>query len=524
MQPSEAGLPVWFDPKLLSLALSLKSDQRLGRILAGLALGDEIGGTVVEAADDGTLLLSLRGETVQAKSALSLRPGATLTLRLVSTSPEVTLQLVSNEPPELPLTSLASPALSSPGRFVPLMAKLDALISALKPLFSGEPAVSESITPEGEVLSTNTTSKYAGNSGVASMPAANAEGGGQASPATTASLSEAVPQQPIQPGAASAPSLKKAASGSLVGSSSMGESTAQDPSAPQRVSARMAGSLEESSDAGDQTGAKARLSTGENQLTPRLLPDADPLSGRVAQLLAAKPEMAELIDGLSKALAESTVDPRSVTPEAIRKAIHSVADPVERKLLQLLDPQSARAGSAIGTDLKVALTRLLQSSVADSLSEELRQVAAQTLGQVEARQGLNVLAMAHGQLLFEVALHGQEGWDAVEILVEEDGGGGEDGSESPATQVTLQLRPDALGPLRVLARISGDEVSCYLASSESAVAEFVTARLDELRSGLEQHGLQVKALQAVVVPDTPEAFGPLKPSRLLARPLLDARV
>ena len=519
MQPSEAGLPVGFDPKYF--ALSLKSDQRLGRILAELALGDEIGGTVIEAGDDGTLLLALRGETVEAKSALTLSPGATLHLRLVSTSPEVTLQLVSNEPPELPLTSLASPALSS-GGFVPLTAKLDALLRALTPLFSGEPVVPESMFAEGEGLSPTIASELDGASGVAGMPASSVVSS-EALPGMNLSLSEATPQQPLQPGTASPPSPGSVGSESSAGSASPVETTDQGGSVPQRVMSQATEFLEKSSAADDQTGANVRLAAGKDQLAPRLLPGAAPLRDQIARLLALPPGTAELFERLSKALAESSVDLPSVTPEAVRKALHTVHEPVERKIVRLLGPQSAQAGPSIGADLKTALTRLLQSPLADSLPEELKHVAAEVLGQVEARQALNVLAMAHGQLVFEVALRGPAGWDAVEILVEEDGGGGEDGSEAPATQVTLQLRPDALGPLRVLARISGDEVSCYLASSESAVAEFVTTRLDELRSGLTRQGLQVKALQAVVVPNTPEAFGPLKPSRLLTRPLLDAR-
>jgi hypothetical protein len=478
---------------------------------------------VVEAQDDGTLLLDLRGETVQAKSALTLSPGATLTLRLVSTSPEVTLQVVSNEPPELPLTSLASPALSSPEGFVPLMAKLDALLRALTPLFSGEPAAPESPLAEEGVLSPNTAPKPGGSAGVAQMPASSVVSS-EVSPGMAPLLSEAAPEPPREPGTASAPSPGKVGGESPARSPSTIATPHQESAVLQPVIGQATESLDESSAAGDPTRARVRPGAAPDQLAERLLPDAAQPRDQIARLLAVPSETARLLHGLSKALDESSVDLLNVTPDAIRKALHSVAEPVERKLVHLLDPQSGRAASEIGADLKTALTRLVQSPLADSVPEELKHVAAQTLGQVEARQALNVLAMAHGQLLFEVALRGAEGWDAVEVLVEEDGGGGEDGSQASATQVTLQLSPDALGPLRVLARISGDEVSCYLASGESAVAEFVTARLDALRSGLERQGLQVKALQAVVVPNTPEAFGRLKPSRLLARPLLDARV
>ena len=213
------------------------------------------------------------------------------------------------------------------------------------------------------------------------------------------------------------------------------------------------------------------------------------------------------------------MDLRALTPETLRKAILSVEQPVEHALLELPDGALA-PGSTVENDLRTALARTVRSPLADPLPDGLRELAAGALSQVEARQALNALALAQGQLLFEVALRLPGGWAQAEILVEEDGGGQGDDETGGAIHLTLQLRPDGLGPLRVLVRLAGDEVSCYLVCSDPEAAGFVGDRLPELSSSLASQGLRVAALQALAAPKS--SFSPLGPSRLALDPLLDA--
>jgi flagellar hook-length control protein FliK len=508
MSIPELGLPIGVDPRAASLALLLKSDQRLARLFAELSLGEVISGEVIESDGDGALLLKIRGETVQAKSALELKPGSTLTLRLLSTAPEPTLQLLSYQPVELPLTSLASLALSSPGGLAPLLEQLDAITQALRSLLSSE----------GEALVPQTAQADSSDEGAAAKPVVQSNVSEPAKPAPTESpLSEALlheerPSSPTQAARPLAPSLTPSAG---------------EPEEIQNLSRSPERPLGAPTTRAPQAVPVRHLETTAQANTPR------PIEPSLLSIEAWKPavnltEAGRVLERLETALARSLLDSQSLTPEAVREAIASQGKPIEHALRgAALDPQTELSLSEIvETDLKSALVRTLQSPLADRLPETLKQLVAQTAGQVEGRQALNVMAMAHGQLLFEVALRTPHGCDRIEILVEKDGGGGAGENEAgeSTTQVTLQLTPDGLGPLRVLTRLSGDEVSCYLACADSRVADFVEARLPKLRAGLEHQGLQVKALQAVVVPESPDAFAPLRPSRLLSKPLLDARV
>jgi len=234
-----------------------------------------------------------------------------------------------------------------------------------------------------------------------------------------------------------------------------------------------------------------------------------------------QPEAGRILRGLQRALAEASVDLGRLTSEALRSAIRSLAQPVERSLLELGDGRAAPGGSGVEADLRTALARILGDPGADVLPDNLKELAGQALARVEARQALNVLAMAHGQLLLEVAVRGPRGWEPAAILVEDEESAGRGEAHERVTHLTLQLQPDALGALRVVVRLKGDEVSCYLACSDPHVAEFAGARLAELRSGLTSRGLRVGAVQALALPGA-EAVGPLRPSRLLAWPLLDA--
>lgn len=639
MVPSEIGLAIGFDPTVASLALSPDENRQLGRILAELALGDEISAEVVEARKDGTLLLDLRGETVRARSEVDLHPGAILNLRVLSRAPQVTLQIVPNQPSELPLTALASPALSSPRELIPLMARLGAIVEALQSLLAGEPTSVGSATaqappgggdrggaesgsqsqpglagsPEPKALVSVHAPSLPGASppprpdsprpsisplltggptSVRSATAQTAAGNGVrglSEPPSPPRLVEAPEPKAVRSvrelfpaGASPSPAVdsprpsippllasETAVFESVAAETRPGGGVGGDAVSEPKSDASLAGSPEPKGlvsvhepslpgtppspgpdsprpsipPAFTPTGAPQKAEhlspfaetppaartlspsvQANAQGNPRLSTDLGVLVGEARRLPPASPEAGRLIQGLQKALAVSSVDLRTLTPEALRKAIVSLGQPVEHTLLELLDGQGAASGSEIETDLKTALARTVQSPLTDSLPDELKQLAAQAWGRVEAGQALNVLAMAHGQLLFQVAVHGFGEWDLADILVEEDGKRQGDEKNEGVSHLTLQLQPDALGPLRVLVRLKGDEVSCYLACSGPGVAEFVGERLPELRSGLVNQGLQVLALQALVVPNTPEAFGPLKPSRLLTQPLLDALV
>jgi flagellar hook-length control protein FliK len=250
-----------------------------------------------------------------------------------------------------------------------------------------------------------------------------------------------------------------------------------------------------------------------------LQPGEGALAGKAPKLSA---EATEAIRTLQRALDESSVNLDNLTPAALQKAIRSLGQPVERKLLNLLDRGGAVALSEVQNDVTAALARIVRGPVARSLPDGLKELAAETLAHVEARQALNALAVADGQLLLQVALRGPGGWELADILVEEEGRReGDDGSDK-ALHLTLQLHPDALGPLRALVRLRREEVACSLVCSNPEVAEFIGDRLPEFQTGLAKQGFQVRSLQAVAVSSPAEAFGPLRPSRLRPRSLLDA--
>jgi flagellar hook-length control protein FliK len=69
----------------------------------------------------------------------------------------------------------------------------------------------------------------------------------------------------------------------------------------------------------------------------------------------------------------------------------------------------------------------------------------------------------------------------------------------------LQLHPPELGRLRVDVRLAGDQIEIDVRTETDAARDFVSRRSDELKTALEQHGIQVNRFDVTVrsVPEQP---------------------
>ncbi|HEY9856690.1 MAG TPA: flagellar hook-length control protein FliK [Stenomitos sp.] len=280
----------------------------------------------------------------------------------------------------------------------------------------------------------------------------------------------------------------------------------------------------------ESAAAPAKAPTASTPATPAPANAAAPQPAAAAQALAK----AVVSESASAAIATdasqlpdlkaATVSPEATAPQAPKSAEAPLRDlfaklqalalpegkPKEveaalRKLIQALRPQEADLAHGEVAEAKERLTSLAAKAIARSPHDA---TVREVHDEIRFQQ---VNSVRHeGQTPHEFIIPVWWKGGSGEIRVQERPKGAARRSEeaSAPVRVVMALDTPHLGAIRIDLLLAQRQVNCLVAVQDQGAADFLSERLTELRSAIEETGIRVNALGMKPFTADAEAFGP----------------
>ncbi len=179
----------------------------------------------------------------------------------------------------------------------------------------------------------------------------------------------------------------------------------------------------------------------------------------------------------------------------------------EAKLFRAATEAPSNLSEVVDRDLKGLLLAALQESAVASVSIELRSAISSQLINLESQQALNLLAQqSSGAFQFQVPFFNGSGFSTVALSIDQDrkGSTGERGKRDPEYNVLFLLNLEHLGPIRIDAHVSKNDLRVIFYVSEAGAVELLTRELPSFQETLRSIGYREVLLAAKLLRNMPQ--------------------
>lgn len=303
-------------------------------------------------------------------------------------------------------------------------------------------------------------------------------------------------------------------------------STSAAPSAPTPAPAASASPQGEASNVGKEAATPAAKTAPAEAPKPpapggattapanSAAPQAQPASAPQAMSAAVAAEVADATSPTASPESPGLkAEGGSLAPEA--KATAKPEQPVERQLLAKLQALALPEGKA--KDVEAALRRLVQAmrpQEADlargevvEAKERLSSLAAKTIAKAPHEASARALhdevrfqqvnsARHEGQTPHEfvIPVWWKDGSGQIRVQERPKGAARRPGEDSAPIRVAISLATPHLGAIRIDLLLAQRQVNCLVAVQDQVAADFLSPRLTELRSAIEEAGIHVNVM------------------------------